>query len=75
MYANEMMVNIAGGPGGLLILTNLRGIFFPTGTENVVHITLDEIRISYRQIKRIEVSRVPIFYLENDTAIAYGQVD
>lgn len=70
-----MIVNIAGGWGGLLVLTSARGIFFSSGSSNAVYIALTEIGISYENIKRIEVNKVPIFYLVNDTAIAYGQAN
>lgn len=40
-----------------------------------MNVALEEINISYEQIKRIEVNKVPVFYLENDTVIAYGQIN
>ena len=56
-------------------MTSSRGIYFPTGVQSATYILLEEIRINYEQIRRVEVNTVPIFYLVNGTVIAYGQKD
>ena len=75
LQVNEMIVNIVGGWGGLVILTSSRGIYFQTGARSATYILLEEIRVNYEQIRRVEVNMVPIFYLVNGTVIAYGQND
>lgn len=69
LHSNEMIVNFAGGPGGLVILTSLRGIFLATGSSDTKYIPLDSAGISYESVTRIEVNRIPIFYLENNTVV------